>query len=165
MVFKFVVTLFLSGFLLTGTDVHSQEIEKVKAVDLERIISESKTPLIINFWATWCVPCVEELPHFLEEAKDHKKDSVRLILVSLDFADAYPDKIIKFVKRKKINVPVMWLDETNADYFCPKVDPKWSGVIPATLFINNAIAYRNFTEGQLSHKELKGEIKMLLGKD
>ncbi len=160
-----VVKLLLVGlFLFFGTAGFSQEIQKVKAVDLEKLINESKTPLIINFWATWCMPCVEEMPAFLEEYKDHKKDSLKLVLVSLDFADNYQDKITKFMKRRKVDAPVMWLDETDADYFCPKVDPKWSGVIPATLFINNANSYRNFTEGQLSHKELKNEIKRMLGK-
>ena len=58
----------------------------------------------------------------------------------------------------------MWLDETNADYFCPKVDEKWTGAIPATLFINNSKNYRKFMEEQLSEEELEKEILALLGK-
>lgn len=164
MCLKFVKSLLIVCFLFMGSNSFSQEVQKVKATELEKMISESKTPLIINFWATWCMPCVEEMPAFLEEYKGHKKDSLKLVLVSLDFEEGYPDKIIKFMKKRKVEAPVMWLDETDADYFCPKVDPKWSGVIPATLFINNANSYRNFTEGQLSHKELKNEIKLMLGK-
>ncbi|MEO7924935.1 MAG: TlpA disulfide reductase family protein [Chitinophagaceae bacterium] len=143
----------------------AQEIKSIKATDLKKLIAESKTPLIINMWATWCKPCIEELPYFIEEIKDHRKDSLQLILVSLDFKEAFPEEIAAFAKKRKIDASIFWLDETDADYFCPKVDPKWSGAIPATLFINNKTGYRNFIEEQVSHEKLKKEIKAILGKN
>ena len=151
-------------FVFVSAQVHAQEIRSIKATELERIIAESKTPLIINMWATWCKPCVEEIPYFLDEVKDHKKDSLTILLVSLDFKEAYPDVISSFAKKRDFDAPIVWLDETNADYFCPKLDPKWSGAIPATLFINNKTGYRNFVEEQVSHERLKKEIIAILGK-
>lgn len=139
-----------------------QAIRSVKITELEKMIAESKTPLIINMWATWCKPCVEEIPYFQKEAAAHKGDSVQLILVSLDFKEAYPAGINSFAQKRKITAPIIWLDETNADYFCPKIDAKWSGAIPATLFINNKTGYRKFAEQQLSEEELKKEIMALL---
>lgn len=158
-IFLLIFSIFISGFVL------GQEIRKVKITDLEKTIAESKTPLIINFWASWCKPCLEEIPYFMEEAKKHVKDSLTLLLVSLDMKEAYPAQIKKTIAKRKITVPVQWLDETNADYFCPKVDPKWSGAIPASLFINNKTGYRKFIEDQLSHEELKKEIMALLEKN
>ena len=102
------------------------------------------------------------MPYFLQEAKKHKKDSVELLLVSLDFKESFPDGIIKFINKRKITAPVVWLDETNADYFCPKIEAKWSGAIPATLFINNKKGYRNFVEEKISHEKLKKEIMAML---
>jgi len=148
-------------FLLSKT-LSAQEVSKIKITELEKIITESKEPLIINLWATWCGPCVEELPYFLEEWKDKKEKGLRLILVSLDFEDDYPEKIEKFMSRRKIKPPVMWLNETDADYFCPKIDPRWSGAIPASLFINNTTGYRSFFEGQMSSKEIKKETKSIM---
>ena len=115
-------------------------------------------------WATWCKPCVEEIPYFLEEIKDNKKDSLTILLVSLDFKEAFPAGISSFAKKRKFTAPIVWLDETNADYFAPKIDAKWSGAIPATLFINNKTGYRNFVEEQISHEQLKKEIKAILEK-
>ncbi|MBI5857119.1 MAG: redoxin domain-containing protein [Sphingobacteriales bacterium] len=142
--------------------VSGQEIKAVKATDVEKIIAESKTPLIINFWASWCKPCIEEIPYFQEEVKKHSKDSLQLILVSLDFKEDFPDEILSVAKKRKFIVPLFWLDETNADYFCPKVDPQWSGGLPATLFINNKTGYRKFFEEKVSKEKLKEEIRATL---
>lgn len=142
----------------------SQEIKSVKITDLEKRITESEKPLIINFWATWCKPCVEELPYFISEVNKHK-DSLELFLVSLDFKEAFPEQIASFAQKKNIETSIAWLDETNADYFCPKIDTKWSGAIPASLFINNKTGYRRFYEEQLSHEKLKEEIMAILKKN
>lgn len=140
----------------------AQDVKSIKVTDLEKIIADSKTPLIINFWATWCKPCIEEIPYFQEEVSKHKKDSLRLILVSVDYKEEFPAGIAAIAKKRKFKVPICWLDETNADYFCPKIDPKWSGAVPATLFINNKTGYRKFFEEQLSKDKLKKEIMAIL---
>ena len=150
--------------LLMGMICFGQSIKKIKITDLEKTIADSKGPMIINFWATFCKPCVEEIPYFQEEVKEHKKDSVQLILVSLDLEDYYPVKIKSFAAKKKFTAPILWLDEFNADYFCPKVDSAWSGGIPATLFINHKTSYRRFFEEQLSREKLKEQIKAMLVK-
>jgi thiol-disulfide isomerase/thioredoxin len=155
-------TLFIIASFFFFQFSEAQQIEKWKIENLEEKISTTDAPTIINFWATFCKPCIEEMPYFQELSKKYAANGVKLILVSLDMAEAYPQKINSFIKKFKITAPVVFLDETNADIFCPRVDESWSGAIPASLFINNKTGYKNFIEDQLTKEELEKEILALI---
>ncbi|OJV99712.1 MAG: hypothetical protein BGO52_13060 [Sphingobacteriales bacterium 44-61] len=140
----------------------AQKVAKVKVTELEKMITESRTPLIINFWATYCKPCIAEMPHFEKLGAKYKEKGLTVVFVSLDMEDDYPVKVDSFVAKRKLQNKVLWLDETNADYFCPKIDPKWSGAMPATLFVNNTKSYRRLLEEELTEEELEKEIMAIL---
>jgi len=148
--------LFLSGIVVTG-----QPVPKWKITDLEQYINKSEKPVIVNFWATYCAPCIKEIPYFQDLVRKYKDRGISLLLVSLDFEEFYPDKISRFAKKKDFTAPIVWLNETNADYFCPKIDERWSGVMPATLFVNNKTGFRSFREEEISREDLESEILKL----
>jgi thiol-disulfide isomerase/thioredoxin len=154
-------TLLIILFLFLSVALNAQQIKKIRIADLEKTIAESKTPLIVNFWATFCIPCIKEIPYFQKLVKQHQKDSIKLLLVSLDLQEDYSN-IKSFAAKRKFTAPIVWLDETNADYFCPRVDSSWSGAIPASLFINNRTGYRKFLEQELSEVQLEKEIMAIL---
>ncbi len=157
-------TIFLLVFLMAFScrQANAQDIPKWKITELEEYIDNADKPIIINFWATYCGPCVKEIPYFQELVKQYKDSGVKLLLVSLDFKESYPAKISSFADKRKFNSPIVWLDETNADYFCPKVDKAWSGVMPATLFINNKKGHRSFFEEEMSKEKFESELKKIL---
>lgn len=147
---------------LTGVPVDAQSIPVWKLKDLQTAVDQPASPVIINFWATFCKPCIAELPHFQKLANKYKSTGVRLIPVSLDLKEAYPSKIAALTKKLGLVASVVWLDEANADAFCPVVDSSWSGVIPATLFLNPRTGYRRFYEEELSAEAVEKEIKAML---
>ena len=149
---KFILILTLCSFSFT---ILAQQVRKMKITDLDSYIQHADHPLIVNFWATYCVPCMEEMPAFIDITNRHKRESVELLLVSLDMAKSYPDKITRFAREKGLPRYIVWLEETNADYFCPKIDQQWSGAIPATLFVNQKTGYRKFFEQQISAAQLQ----------
>jgi thiol-disulfide isomerase/thioredoxin len=152
------------SFITFSIAANSQTIKKWKITDVEKYIATSKdSVLVINFWATFCKPCVAEIPSFIKVTSQYKDKGVKLLLVSLDLPAFYPAKIQTFAKAHDFTPQIVWLDETNADYFCPKIDPKWSGSIPATLIINKKTGYRKFFEEEMEEGKFLEELKSALG--
>ena len=120
--------------------------------------------VLLDFWATWCAPCLEEIPYFQEAVEKNKQSGIKLLLVSLDLQEAYPDAIASTILKRNIKAPVRWLDETNADYFCPYIDKSWSGGMPASLFVNNKTVYRKFFEEKLPEEKLYQQLDSLLAR-
>lgn len=152
----------LIAAMAAAINAKAQKITVWKAADLKAAMDTTTTPTIINFWATFCKPCIAELPHFQQLANQYKTEGVKLLLVSLDLKDAYPKQISSFVRARKLTSPVVFLDESNADLFVPLVDSSWSGAIPASLFINKQKGYRKFIEEELSKEKVEAEIKLLI---
>ena len=149
--------------LFTGIiSVKGQTIASWKVTKLQDYISKSDSVLVINFWATFCKPCKEEIPYFETIVNKYKDQKVKLLLVSLDLPDFYPNKIKVFAEKNNYNNQIVWLNEANADYFCPKVDKAWMGGIPSTLLVNPKTGYRKFFEQQMKPEEFEKELKKAL---
>jgi len=148
--------------LLLSTFCYSQSVTVIKITDLEkRIYNTSDTTYIINFWATWCAPCIKELPDFDSIHLAYQKEKVKVILVSVDFKEDLEKKVIPFVEKKKIKSEVMLLDETNANYFIQKISNDWTGDIPGTLILNNTKNKKLFFEKKLDFNFLKEQIESI----
>lgn len=140
-----------------------QKVRSVKIEEVEQLISSSNGPLVINFWATFCGPCIKEMPYISSITDSvNKTTPVQLVYISLDLKEAYPKRVEDFLQKRNIKDSCLWLNETNADHFCPKVDEKWSGSIPATLFINNKTGYRSFLEQEITPAAFTRQIRLLL---
>ncbi len=114
---------------------------------------------VINFWATFCKPCVAEIPGFIKITDKYKDQKVKLLLVSLDLPSYYPDKIAAFATKNNFTTNIAWLEETNADYFCPMIDKSWGGSIPATIIVNSKTGYRKFFESEMKGEAFEKELK------
>lgn len=154
--------LLLGLMFLMAIQTKAQDIQKWKLDDLRTAITKADKPTIFNFWATFCKPCIEEIPYIQQLVKKYEAKGVTLVLVSLDLPEAYP-KIKGFAEKRKFTAPIVFLDESNADEFCPVVDESWSGAIPASLFINSKTGYRSFFEEQLTKEKVETEIKAMMG--
>ncbi|MBK8608760.1 MAG: redoxin domain-containing protein [Chitinophagaceae bacterium] len=142
----------------------SQAIAKWKIEDVVRSYSANNdTVYVVNFWATFCKPCIEEIPDFIRIVERYKSQKVKLLLVSVDLPSYYPDRIAGFAKKNNYNTNLVWLDETNADHFCPAIDVKWSGAIPSTIIVNNSNGYRKFVEDQMNAAEFEKAVKEAIG--
>jgi thiol-disulfide isomerase/thioredoxin len=144
------LALFLSLFFPHA--VWSQiPVEKFDELET-RWLKNNDTVYLVNYWATWCKPCVEELPDFLELEKQMKEQKFKMILVSLDFPSQIETRVIPFLKENKIKSEVVILDD-KANYWINKVNEDWEGDIPVTQVIQNK--EKEFYNSSLNLEELK----------
>lgn len=158
---RIIKTLIISLILLSGiTSVLSgQQLKFIKSQDLEQIIRNPEDKLfVINFWASWCPPCVREMPIFQEVAFSYNATEVKFIMVSLDFPDKMDTQLIPFLKNYDINLEVDLMMDTDYLSWADIVDTAFQGNIPATLIFNNAKKIRQFHSGEISETELKSLI-------
>ncbi len=141
--------------LSLSVSCYSQAI--VKLPELQEMMNEGQKVKVINFWATWCAPCIKEMP-FLERLNRENKN-VKVLLVSLDFdLDHDQSKITSFVMRKKLNSEVVILDEPDPNLWIPKIDKGWSGALPATLIMSPTTGKRKLIQGELKNDDLEKSI-------
>jgi len=122
---------------------------------LQRLLHQkSETVQVVNFWATWCAPCIKEIPYFEEL---NKMDSVEVLLVSLDFPKHKQKRLIPFVEKHKLQSKVVHLEDEDENYWINEISTTWSGALPATLIYNEN--RRRFYEQSFSKDELFKEVR------
>jgi thiol-disulfide isomerase/thioredoxin len=150
--------------LLPG--LRAQKPEMIKMPALENIWnSDNDTLYVLNFWATWCQPCVAEMPFFDRVQQETEAQKVKVIFVSLDFKSEYESRLVAFLNRKKIYSRVVMLNEPKYNDWMPKVDSVWTGAMPATLFVQHSRGIRVFHEGTFTYATLKTQVDSLLKKE
>lgn len=134
----------------------AQSASLIRLDQLEaRLAAGRDTTFIVNFWATWCGPCVEELPGFVRIQQEQGDSKLRVLLVSLDFKSKLQSEVNPFLKKKAIPLECFLLDEQDQQAVIARVSGKWSGAIPATLVVNTASSRREFHEREFTYQELK----------
>ncbi|MFT7591403.1 MAG: thiol-disulfide isomerase/thioredoxin [bacterium] len=159
------VTVLLFLTLIVGcTQEQKPRLEVVNYDQLFDIIKPSDDKLyVVNFWATWCKPCMEELPHFLELDADFRSNKkYEMILVSLDNPSNLKTGVVRVVQTMNIQPNVFLLDDAKRmNEWIPAINEDWSGSIPATAFYKNGVQLE-FHEGQLTKEELNNLIQKYL---
>lgn len=148
--YRFVFALLL---IITVQSVSAQNIPVYNFEEFQALLQkQNDTTYVINFWATWCIPCVKELPDFEKANAAFKNQKFKTILVSLDFKSQIEKAVIPFIKEKKIQSEVVVLSDPDANSWINKVNPDWTGSIPATVIYNRDFYF--FEEGPMNFEEI-----------
>ncbi|MCX2744913.1 TlpA disulfide reductase family protein [Mangrovivirga sp. M17] len=134
-----------------------QNVEKISIGELEKLINqENENVLIFNFWATWCKPCLKEIPAF---EKINENGMVSVHLVSIDFINQFEKRVVPYVENRNLDSKVLFLAEENPNSWMPRISNEWSGAIPATLFVYKGKKY--FEEKEFTLEELNEYINKI----
>lgn len=126
----------------------------------QNYVSSADTVYVINFWATWCKPCVKELPEFQKAVNKYQNQPVQFYFLSLDFGKNALQKANAFLDRKGYSFNSFLTTDDNADQWIPMVDESWSGAIPATVIYKGN--KKVFHEGKITTGQLLRDINQLL---
>lgn len=156
-------TLILLISVFITIKVPAQSIEKITFEELQpRLHKQNDTLYLVNFWATWCVPCVKELPAIEKLAQEYKNSAFKVLLISLDMPKQADSRLAPFIKNNNIKSEVVLLNDTDFNKWIDKVDPTWSGAIPASLIYRNND--RTFYEQSFTYEELLKIIQTKIDK-
>lgn len=156
-IWLFVIPLFCQVRLASA-----QSVKVIKYEDLEQLVRVRDDTLnVVNFWATWCGPCVKELPQFEKLNKDGTSKKVRVLLVSMDDVKTLNNKVKPFVKQRRLKSKVVLLNEPDLNTWVDKLVPEWSGALPMTLIVNEKNQVRKFIGKPVKEGELQSIINQL----
>jgi thiol-disulfide isomerase/thioredoxin len=146
--------------VLASISLNAQNYTSINVPELDSLLNQDDGRIhVINFWATWCGPCVTELPHFEEAARELNDENINFLLVSMDFP-SQADRLDDFITRYKLSLPVAHMTNVDYDLWLRMVDVDWQGNIPATLIYTGE--KRVFIPKMLEKHELLEQIKPLL---
>ncbi len=154
-------SLFFFLFAVGSAGYQASAQAPIAAYDAEQLINRiahKDTVYVVNFWATWCIPCVKELPAFNVIHDLYEGQPVKVILLSFDFKEQYPAKLGAWVKKKKLRPEVAWFKETNPTEYIPKIAPEWEGTLPGTLLLDQRSGKRKMIPNEVTVEELKAWI-------
>ena len=147
------VVILLSTALSFSQDFRVYDFNKFEPL----LHQQDEKVYVINFWATWCRPCVKEMPAFNKLYDKYNHKNVEIILVSLDFGENLPQRISRFKNTHQIKSNIVILDDPDSNAWIEKVDKTWSGAIPATLIYNKK--KRAFYEQSFEFDELEEKLQ------
>lgn len=151
--------ILLVAFSLTELNGQERTVPMMDFAGLKPYLdAKSDTVYVINFWATWCGPCRRELPGLEKIHQDFSGQKVKVLLVSLDFPNQHKN-LQQFLVSNKITAPVILLNDPDANAWIDKVDPSWSGALPATLIYKGKD--RLFFEKELTYRDVNNSIVSL----
>lgn len=131
--------------------------------DLEYLFRyQNDTTYVINFWATWCKPCVAELPYFEQLHAQIGDQKIKVVLVSLDFAKDVETKLVNFVQQRRLKPSVIALTDGKYNDWIDKVHPDWGGAIPVT-YIYRAEQVLFHDQQYEDYEELIASVKKISG--
>ena len=143
---------------MTVTEVgRVPQVTQIDGDALGKLLKPNGKPVLVNFWATWCGPCVEEFPELVKINSDYK-EKIDVKAVSLDDLAEINGDVPKFLAKVKSEIPAYLLKTPDEDTAIQNVDKSWQGGLPFTILISADGKVTYTRQGVVNPKTLREEI-------
>ena len=137
-----------------------QLVELIDQKGLDKIIRKRQgKPLLLNIWATWCLPCVEEFPDLIKLADSDTL--VEVIGISVDYPDELHTKVLPFLEKLKVPFKIYIAKFNKQEDFIAAVDSSWNGAVPATFMYNGSGRKQFSFIGQGTFEQFEKNLRMV----
>ncbi len=119
--------------------------------------------MLLNFWATWCPPCIVEFPEIVSLEKAYRDRGLVVVSVSADFPKDIDTKLLPFLEKHRPDFPVNLKQTDDVDKFIRIIDPEWTGAIPATFFFEPSGGVTSKKFSVMTKEEMVQVVEGLLG--
>jgi thiol-disulfide isomerase/thioredoxin len=139
------------------------EIRKLTPRMLDELIrNRNGKVLLINVWATWCIPCREEFPDLVKLAEKYQERNLEIIGISADYPDEIVTKIRPFIESEQVNFPIYVQNFDKQENFINYFNEDWMGALPATFIYDTSGTQQVFLLGKRSYKEFRQTVEKFL---
>ncbi|MHB1049570.1 MAG: TlpA disulfide reductase family protein [Bacteroidota bacterium] len=153
----FGVLYFLILFLTVSASAQTvRPIDEKGLTDLVK--NRNGKILVLNIWATWCIPCREEFPDLAQLSDSLKNSGVEVVAVSVDYPDEISSRIVPFLKTMYVPFRIYVSDVPSQDRFFALFDKEWGGAIPATFIYDEKGNQRAALIGKRTYRDFKNAI-------
>lgn len=158
---KLLVIIIVISSLLSAQNKKDINIIPISKIELENLINEREGKnLLINIWATWCIPCREEFPDLVKIYKNYKNE-LDVIAISVDYAEEIDSKIKPFLDENMVQFPVYISGFAKDEELIQFINEKWNGALPGTFVFDKNGLQIKFFEGKQSYESFSSIIDSL----
>ena len=148
------------GHINAQTHRPQRRVVPINEQALRQLIHErTGRVLLLNIWATWCKPCVEEFPELIKLRQTCRDSLVDIVAISVDYPDEVDSKIIPFLDTLGVPFTVFVADFSKPEDFIRSLDPSWSGAVPATFVFDRHGKERTFLLGRKNYEIFKRVVE------
>ncbi len=150
-------------FLLTSTAQAAVTVTPADAPTLKKAIASQKGHVVlVNFWATWCGPCVAEFPAIVQISRQYRREGLSVIAVSADSRKDVAAKVVPFLVKQRVAFPVYLERSADPEDFINALDPSWQGDLPRTFIYDRQGRRVKTLTGEQTAQSLSAALKPYL---
>lgn len=138
-------------------------VEPISAAEFRQLLAHHKGKVVlVNLWATWCAPCLKELPELAKLQEQYRDKGLQVLAVTLDEPDILETRVKRIWRERAASLPAYLQTEASSDKFVSVIDPAWAEIMPTNYVLDRQGKLKATLTGGKTLAEFEAAIQPLL---